>query len=91
MSATTRAFTEPDRLKGLQIRFITIGGSYVDVIGPGEYSDKNRWRLRRYSDHTGPHWTPLTATSAALGSPPPTGVFRALNRVKGRRASLRPC
>lgn len=45
MSTTTRAsaFTEPDRPKGLQIRFITVGGSYVDVTGPGEYSKQNRW------------------------------------------------
>jgi hypothetical protein len=45
LSAVARAsaFTEPDRPKGLQIRFITVGGSYVDVIGPDDYSDKNRW------------------------------------------------
>lgn len=39
----TSAFTEPDRPKGLLIRFATIGGSYVDVTGPGEHSDQNSW------------------------------------------------
>ncbi|MEV7683222.1 hypothetical protein AB0O64_32475 [Streptomyces sp. NPDC088341] len=43
MSTATRAFTEPARPQGLQIRFITVGGSYVDVVGPGRHSDKNRW------------------------------------------------
>ncbi|WP_030423475.1 hypothetical protein [Streptomyces sp. NRRL F-5065] len=42
-TATPAAFTEPDRPKNLQIRFITVGGSYVDVTGPGEHSNKNRW------------------------------------------------
>ncbi|MFJ6000349.1 hypothetical protein [Streptomyces sp. NPDC092370] len=42
-TAPLAAFTEPDRPKNLQIRFITVGGSYVDVTGPGEHSDKNRW------------------------------------------------
>ncbi|MFD9285715.1 hypothetical protein ACFWD7_52620 [Streptomyces mirabilis] len=37
------AFTEPERPKGLQIRFITVGGSYVDVTGAGHDSDKHRW------------------------------------------------
>ncbi|QKZ18612.1 hypothetical protein [Streptomyces chartreusis] len=37
------AFTEPDRPKGLQIRFITVGGSYVDVIPSEHGSDKVRW------------------------------------------------
>ncbi len=39
----TSAFTEPDRPKGLLIRFATTGGSYVDVTGPGEHSEQNRW------------------------------------------------
>ncbi|MEU3350000.1 hypothetical protein ABZ723_34535, partial [Streptomyces sp. NPDC006700] len=39
----TSAFTEPERPKGLQIRFITVGGSYVDVIPSGRGSDKHRW------------------------------------------------
>ncbi|MEV8455538.1 hypothetical protein AB0467_28400 [Streptomyces sp. NPDC052095] len=44
MSATTlTAFTEPDRPGNLLIRFITVGGSYVDVTGPGEHFEKNRW------------------------------------------------
>lgn len=42
MNTTLTAFTEPDRPKNLLIRFITVGGSYVDVTGPG-HSDKNRW------------------------------------------------
>ncbi|MGW2109507.1 hypothetical protein [Streptomyces sp. NPDC001948] len=42
-TATLTAFTEPDRPKNLLIRFITVGGSYVDVTGPGEHSMKNRW------------------------------------------------
>jgi hypothetical protein len=37
------AFTEPERPKGLHIRFITVGGSYVDVIPSGRGSDKHRW------------------------------------------------
>ncbi|MFJ7069760.1 hypothetical protein [Streptomyces sp. NPDC101115] len=40
----TSSFTEPDRPKGLQIRFLTTGGSFVDVTGPGEHSDQNRWK-----------------------------------------------
>ncbi|MFD5786707.1 hypothetical protein ACFWH1_08720 [Streptomyces sp. NPDC127037] len=44
MSTTTlSAFTEPDRPKNLQIRFITVGGSFVDVVGFGE-NFKNRWK-----------------------------------------------
>ncbi|MFE7574688.1 hypothetical protein ACFU5Z_08120 [Streptomyces sp. NPDC057521] len=37
------AFTEPDRPKGLLIRFVTTGGSYVDVTGHGEHAQDNRW------------------------------------------------
>lgn len=37
------AFTEPNRPKNLQTRFVTVGGSYVGVTGPGEHSDQNRW------------------------------------------------
>ncbi|MCX4554257.1 hypothetical protein [Streptomyces sp. NBC_01500] len=40
---STAASSEPHRPKGLQIRFATIGGSFVDVTGPGEHSDQNRW------------------------------------------------
>ncbi|WUT01732.1 hypothetical protein OHA46_33790 (plasmid) [Streptomyces sp. NBC_00708] len=44
MSTTTpTAFTEPDRPKNLLIRCITVGGSYVDVTGPGEYSNQNHY------------------------------------------------
>ncbi|MFD4860668.1 hypothetical protein [Streptomyces atratus] len=42
-AALVSAFTEPDRPKDLQIRFVTVGGSYVDVTGPGCSSDKHRW------------------------------------------------
>lgn len=49
-SATLAAFTEPDRPKNLLIRFITVGGSYVDVIGPGKHSDKTRWDCRGCGD-----------------------------------------
>ncbi|MEU7031438.1 hypothetical protein AB0A60_32680 [Streptomyces sp. NPDC046275] len=45
-TTTLTAFTEPDRPKNLLIRFITIGGSYVDVTGPGEHLDKNSWDCR---------------------------------------------
>lgn len=37
------AFTEPDRPKGLLIRFVTTGGSYVDVTGHGDHAEDNRW------------------------------------------------
>ncbi|WP_333746247.1 hypothetical protein [Streptomyces sp. IBSBF 2950] len=37
------AFNEPERPKGLQLRFITVGGSYVDVTGSGHDSGKHRW------------------------------------------------
>ncbi|MQS35121.1 hypothetical protein [Streptomyces katsurahamanus] len=43
MSTSSSAFTEPDRPTNLQIRFLTIGGSSVDVTGPGHSSDKHRW------------------------------------------------
>ncbi|WP_407842081.1 hypothetical protein ACE1OC_42780 (plasmid) [Streptomyces sp. DSM 116496] len=45
MSTAVRAtaFTEPDRPKNLQIRFLTTGGSYVDVTGHGEHAENNRW------------------------------------------------
>ncbi|WP_030889875.1 hypothetical protein [Streptomyces sp. NRRL S-1868] len=45
MSTAVRAsaFNEPERPKNLQIRFATIGGSFVDVTGLGE-NFKNRWK-----------------------------------------------
>ncbi|MGV9942435.1 hypothetical protein [Streptomyces sp. NPDC003401] len=49
-TAPLAAFTEPDRPKDLLIRFITVGGSYVDVTGPGEHSDKNRWNCHGCGD-----------------------------------------
>lgn len=42
-TATLAAFTAPDRPKNLLIRFITVGGSYVDVTGSGEHFQENRW------------------------------------------------
>ncbi|MBX4175564.1 MULTISPECIES: hypothetical protein [Streptomyces] len=49
-TATLAAFTEPDRPKNLLIRFITVGGSYVDVTGHGKHSDKNRWNCHGCGD-----------------------------------------
>ncbi|MFE1612708.1 hypothetical protein G3M53_07725 [Streptomyces sp. SID7982] len=49
-TATLAAFTEPDRPKNLLIRFITVGGSYVDVTGPGRYSRENSWNCRGCGD-----------------------------------------
>ncbi|MGW3658121.1 hypothetical protein ACWD6R_21620 [Streptomyces sp. NPDC005151] len=45
------AFTEPDRPKGLQIRFLTVGGSYVDVIGPGRLFRQEPLGLPRLQGH----------------------------------------
>ncbi|WP_326681041.1 hypothetical protein [Streptomyces sp. NBC_01237] len=47
---STSAFTEPARPQGLLIRFLTIGGSYVDVTGLGEHSSDNRWACRGCGD-----------------------------------------
>ncbi|MFD8629612.1 hypothetical protein ACFV4E_38170 [Streptomyces hygroscopicus] len=44
------AFTEPDRPKDLLIRFITVSDSHVDVTGPGQHSDKNRWNCHGCGD-----------------------------------------
>jgi len=44
------AFTEPERPKDLQIRFITLGGVYVDVTGSGHSSSKHRWDCRGCKD-----------------------------------------
>ncbi|MER5509345.1 hypothetical protein ABT052_29010 [Streptomyces sp. NPDC002766] len=49
-TASLAAFTEPDRPKNLLIRFSTVGGNYVDVTGPGEHLDKNRWRCHGCRD-----------------------------------------
>ncbi|MFE7948235.1 hypothetical protein [Streptomyces sp. NPDC057426] len=49
-AASGSAFTEPDRPKNLQIRFLTVGGSYVDVTGPGHESSKHEWRCRGCQD-----------------------------------------
>ncbi|MFB8044514.1 hypothetical protein ACFC8F_24895 [Streptomyces hydrogenans] len=44
MSTTARAsaFAEPARPKGLQLRFLTLGGSYVDVTSINDRV-KSRW------------------------------------------------
>ncbi|MEU6071417.1 hypothetical protein ABZ864_45015 [Streptomyces sp. NPDC047082] len=44
------AFSEPDRPKDLQSRFITLGGSYVDVTGPKFASGKHRWKCHGCKD-----------------------------------------
>lgn len=51
MSTVVRAsaFAEPDRPKNLQIRFVTVGGSFVDVLGAGEHS-KNHWKCHGCKD-----------------------------------------
>ncbi|MEU7088064.1 hypothetical protein [Streptomyces achromogenes] len=49
-TATLAAFIEPDRPRNSLIRFITVGSSYVDVTGPGERSDKNRWNCHGCGD-----------------------------------------
>lgn len=49
-TAPLPAFTEPDRPKNLLIRFINVGGSYVDVTGPGKHSEKNRWHCHGCGD-----------------------------------------
>ncbi|MEW2709089.1 hypothetical protein AB0948_29430 [Streptomyces koyangensis] len=51
MSTAVRAsaFNEPERPKNLQIRFTTIGGAFVDVIGLGEHR-MNRWTCRGCKD-----------------------------------------
>ncbi|RSS85288.1 hypothetical protein EF919_38090 [Streptomyces sp. WAC02707] len=36
------AFTEPERPTGLQIRYATIGGSYVDVVSTNKHL-KSSW------------------------------------------------
>ncbi|MBQ0867377.1 hypothetical protein [Streptomyces sp. RK75] len=48
MSTAVRAsaFTEPDRPKDLQIRYVTVGGAYLDVTGSGEHVQDNRWVCR---------------------------------------------
>ncbi|GHJ19166.1 hypothetical protein [Streptomyces albus] len=43
-------FTEPDRPSDLLIRYVTIGGSYVDVTGPGGTSPAHRWNCQGCGD-----------------------------------------
>jgi hypothetical protein len=42
-AAETNQNKQPDRPENLQIRFQTVGGSYVDVTGT-EYLQDNRWK-----------------------------------------------
>ncbi|AXU16802.1 hypothetical protein [Streptomyces clavuligerus] len=44
------AFTEPERPKDLQIRYINLAGAYVDVTGGGEHVQDNRWTCRGCKD-----------------------------------------
>ncbi|TBO58886.1 hypothetical protein EYS09_14995 [Streptomyces kasugaensis] len=44
------AFMEPARPRDLQIRFITVGGSYVDVTGPSRHSDRSCWHWHGCGD-----------------------------------------
>jgi len=44
------AFNEPTRPQNLQLRFVTVGGSFVDVIGCGEHSEENRWTCHGCKD-----------------------------------------
>ncbi|MFH9390825.1 hypothetical protein ACIOEY_29135 [Streptomyces albidoflavus] len=48
-TARSRTFTEPARPENLQIRFVTIGGSFTDVIGLGEHH-QNRWTCHGCKD-----------------------------------------
>jgi|GEM_PF-4613870 hypothetical protein len=45
----TSAFAEPDRPTDLQIRYVTVGGSFVDVVGGGEHR-KNSWKCHGCKD-----------------------------------------
>ncbi|MGW5679040.1 hypothetical protein ACWEV4_28850 [Streptomyces sp. NPDC003860] len=44
------AFTEPDRPKNLQIRYVNLAGAYVDVTGSGHHVQDNRWKCRGCKD-----------------------------------------
>ncbi|MFJ3860357.1 hypothetical protein ACIPRL_29485 [Streptomyces sp. NPDC090085] len=68
-TATLAAFTEPDRPKNLLIRFLTVGGSYVDVTGPGKHSEKNRWHCHGCGDSSD---RPRRITCSASGRTPTT-------------------
>lgn len=46
------AFTEPYRPSNLQIRYLTLGGAYLDVTGSGEHAENNRWRCHGCQDHS---------------------------------------
>ncbi|MBV7674317.1 hypothetical protein STHAL_33260 [Streptomyces halstedii] len=44
------AFTEPERPRNLQIRYINLAGAAVDVTGGGEHAQDNRWTCRGCKD-----------------------------------------
>ncbi|WP_331719992.1 hypothetical protein [Streptomyces sp. NBC_00147] len=46
----TSAFTEPDRPKNLQIRYLNQVGAHVDVTGSGEHAENNRWKCHGCKD-----------------------------------------
>ncbi|MEU3774228.1 hypothetical protein AB0F11_13670 [Streptomyces sp. NPDC032472] len=46
----TSAFTEPDRPKNLQIRYVTVGGTYLDVTGTGSIHKNHRWHCHGCQD-----------------------------------------
>ncbi|MEV6533673.1 hypothetical protein AB0M86_29445 [Streptomyces sp. NPDC051639] len=49
MRTDPSVFTEPARPEALQLRFVTVGGSYVDVTSPGHDSG-NRWTCHGCKD-----------------------------------------
>ncbi|MFI6967246.1 hypothetical protein [Streptomyces sp. NPDC050255] len=66
-TATLAVFTEPDRPKNLLTRFITVGGSYVNVTSRSQHPDKNRWTCHGCGDSSP---GPRRATCPASGRTP---------------------
>ncbi|MGW6705462.1 hypothetical protein ACWGDE_11305 [Streptomyces sp. NPDC054956] len=50
MAQALATFHEPPRPSNLQIRYLTVGGSYVDVTGSGSPHDNNRWKCHGCKD-----------------------------------------
>lgn len=50
MSQALATFHEPPRPENLQMRFVTVDGSYVDVTGSGHPYDDNRWKCHGCKD-----------------------------------------
>ncbi|MEV6049208.1 RRQRL motif-containing zinc-binding protein [Streptomyces xanthochromogenes] len=46
----TTVFSEPDRPKNLQIRYLNLVGASLDVTGSGEHAQDNRWTCRGCKD-----------------------------------------